>query len=173
MDYTDNKLGTAQIKNIGLQKFALVTSFVLLASYIVYFLIMEHFDLVAIPKYRAVNFIIQIIVIAGSIKLYKSNLKSGFTYLQGLALGCLSSLLSSVVFAIFIYIYLQSINPELLPMLLSNASMMGKYLTPYTAAIAVAMEGGIAGLLISFTFMQFFKEDALHNPFKRGGKEVE
>lgn len=159
--------------NNKMEKFAIVTGLLLSVCYIVFFLVMETLGLAAVPEYRIVNFLIQFIGIAISIRYYKSANRGNFNYLEGLGLGCLASFISVVVFAVFIYIYLQQINPQLLPDLMSRSEMMGKYLTPFTSALTVVIEGCIAGLIISFSFMQFFKEDSLHNPLKKKSSEIE
>ena len=173
METTDKKIEVSQIKNNGIEKLAIITGVIMSACYIVYFLIMESLGLATVPEYRIANFVIQIAAVAISIKFYKSSSKGNFSYLEGFALGCFSSFVSSILFAGFIYIYFLKINPELLPELMNNSSMMGKYLTPFSASITVAIEGNIAGLIISFAFMQFFKDDALHNPLKKKSNEVE
>ncbi len=173
METTDQKPELQKVKNNILEKRAIVTGIIMSICYIAYFLIMESLGLATVPEYRIVNFLIQFIAVATSIKLFKSASNGRFTYLEGFALGCLSSFISVILFALFIYAYLSKINPELLPSLMNKAEMMGKYLTPFSAALAVAVEGSIAGLIISFTLMQFFKDDALHNPLKKKSNEME
>lgn len=162
-----------KIKNNGLEKFAIVTGLIMSSCYIVYFLLMEALGLVIVPEYRVLNFVIQITAIAISIRNYKLSLKGNFNYLSGFVLGCFASFVSTILFGAFLLFYLSQLNPELLPVLGSNASMMGKYLTPFTAAVAVVVEGNIAGLIISFILMQFYKDDALHNPLKKKSSEIE
>jgi hypothetical protein len=173
MKTMDENLEGIKIKNNTLEKMAVITGVIMCVCYIAYFLLMELLGLATIPEYRIVNFVIQIAAVAISVKLYKSSTKGHFNYFEGFALGCFSSFISVILFGIFIYIYLSEINPELLPALMDNSSMMGKYLTPFSAALTVAVEGSIAGLIISFTFMQFFKDDGLHNPLKKKSNEVE
>lgn len=171
METTDDKL--TGIENNSLEKQAIITGVILCACFIVYFLIMESLGLAEVPEYRIVNFFIQTIVVAISIRLYKSSCKGKFNYLEGLVLGFFSSFISVILFALFIYIYFLKVNPELLQALMDNSLMLGKYLTPLSAALTVAVEGSIAGLIISFAFMQFFKDDALHNPLKKKSNEAE
>ncbi len=172
METIDEKTKTLKAGNNSLEKQAIVTGIIMCVCYIAYFLFMESIDLAAIPEYRAGNFIIQIAAIAISIRVFKSS-KGNFSYLEGFGLGFFSSFISVMLFALFIYFYFLKINPELLQTLMTNSLMLGKYLTPFSAAFAVTVEGSISGLIISFAFMQFFKEDALYNPLKKKSNEVE
>jgi pheromone shutdown protein TraB len=160
-------------KNNAMEKWAIVTGIIMCVSYIIYFLIMESLGLAIVPEYRIFNLVIQVTAIAISIKLFKTSAKGNFSYLEGFAIGCFSSFISVMLFAGFFYIYLLKINPQLLPALMNSSSMLGKYVTPFSAAITIAVEGCIGGLIISFAFMQFFKDDALYNPLKKKSNEVE
>lgn len=173
METIDKKSEVPIIKNNSMERQAIITGIIMCACYIIYFLIMESLGLAAVPEYRIANFLIQILAVAISIKVYKSSAKGNFSYLDGFALGCFSSFISVVLFAGFIYIYLLKINPELLNALMNNSVMLGKYLTPFSAAFMIILEGCIAGLIISFSFMQFFKEDSLYNPLKKKSNEIE
>ncbi|MES2559357.1 MAG: DUF4199 domain-containing protein [Bacteroidota bacterium] len=173
METIGKKTSDTKLKSNTLERQAIITGLIMCFCYIIYFLIMESVGLAAIPEYRIANFIIQIAAVSISIKLYKASTKGNFNYLEGFILGCFSSFISAVLFAAFIYIYLHKINPGLLQSLMDHSSMMGKYLTPFSAALTVTLEGSIAGLIISFAFMQFFKDDGLHNPLKRKSNEIE
>lgn len=160
-------------KNNTMEKWAIVTGIIMCICYIIYFLIMESMGLADVPEYRILNLVIQVTAIAVSIKLYKTAAKGNFSYLEGFAIGCFSSFVSVILFAGFMYVYLLKINPQLLAALMNSSSMLGKYATPFSAAITITIEGCISGLLISFACMQLFKDDALHNPLKKKSDEVE
>jgi hypothetical protein len=172
MKTTDN-IPEGSKKNNAVEQFAIVTGMIICFFDIAYFLIMAAQGLADVPEYRIFNYIFQAAAIAFSIKYYKSTHKGNYSYLEGFGLGCFSSFISSVLFAGFLFIYLNAIEPDMLNVLRNNSLMLGKYLTPFSAALAVAVEGSIAGLIISLALMQFYKDDALHNPLKKKSTEIE
>ncbi len=155
------------------QKYTVATGIIIALCLVAYFLFMQSIGLGAVPEYRIFNFLIQFVIIAVCLRSYKQSHKGNYSYLEGFGLGCFASFIGVVLFAGFMYLYLQVINPDMLSDLRNNASMMGKYLTPFSTAFAVVVEGSIAGLITSFALMQFFKDDALHDPLKKKSSEIE
>jgi len=79
-------------------------------------------------------------------------------YLGGFALACLTSAVSTVLFAVFIYFYFYLMDPQALEELRNSSPLLGSTITPYTAAAAVIAEGISSGIVISFCYMQYFQD---------------
>ncbi len=151
-------------ENPSTTRLALITGFLICLAMIAYFLIMKLAGLVEIAELRLLNVFIMMGGCALAIRYYNATYNRHIQYLEGIMLSFLSINISAFIFAIFIFIYLSQLDPVLLDALKSNAPVMGKYLTPFSAAFSLIVEGVIAGLIVSFVLMQYFKDDSLHNP---------
>lgn len=59
---------------------------------------------------------------------------------KGLGQGVLTGIIASILFAIFVFIYTNLLDPEFMQSIIENEPF-GSYLNPYIAAVAVAIEG--------------------------------
>jgi hypothetical protein len=80
-------------------------------------------------------------------------------YLNGMALCFLTSVVGAFLFSVFLFIFFSAIDPLVLQLLKDNTPIMGKYLTPFAAALMVLMEGVVSALILSYVVMQYFKDD--------------
>jgi len=146
-------------ENISFEKVSLVSGILICIVYIAYFLFMIYANLIRITELRAFNFLILLGGLFFTFKYFRSKSKVHIDYLKGISLGILTSAVSIVLFALFIYIYFSEIDPLLLQQLKNNAPLMGQYLTPFSAAFTIIVEGSISGLILSFAIMQYYKND--------------
>lgn len=160
-----------ETEKISSQRLAIITGLYICGGMILYFMLMSLFGLAAISELRFLNFVIAGAGAAIAIKYYNRRTQSHIRYLEGLNLSFTAILASAVFFAVFIFFYFSMINPELLDVIKTDAPIMGKYLTPFSASVSVIAEGIVSGLILSFALMQYFKDDTLHSPFKQRGQK--
>ncbi|OFY84789.1 MAG: hypothetical protein A3F72_05895 [Bacteroidetes bacterium RIFCSPLOWO2_12_FULL_35_15] len=118
--------------------------------------------LIHIMELRALNFFILLGGIFFAFRYYKIKTKKQIEYLPGLLLGCFISIVSILSFALFVGLYFSMIDPQLLLELRGNSPIMGDYITPLSMVITIIIEGMCSGLIISFSFMQYYQNDATH-----------
>jgi hypothetical protein len=158
-----------ETQKISIERLAIITGVFTCAAMIIYFLLMALLGLAHIAELRFLNFVIAAGGAVGAIKYYMNKTGSHIKYLEGLTLSFVSIIVGAVLFALFIFFYFSKINPELLDVIRMDAPVMGKYLTPFSASITVIAEGIVSGLILSFSLMQYFKDDTLHSPYKQRG----
>ena len=134
------------------------------AAHILYFFLMKVFGLIHIVELRGLNFFIQLVGVILTLRYFRQRTQSTHDYFQGMAIGCYSSGIGVFIFSVFIYFYFKLIDHDTLIMLKSNAPMMGRYLTPFSSALTIMIEGMTSGLIVSFALMQYFKDDSVHAP---------
>lgn len=125
---------------------------------VAYFLLMKYLKLIHITELRGFNFVILATGIVRTFRYVQHRMPFKLNYFQGFGLSCLVAAVSVVSFAVFVYIYFLVLDPALLLNLKANSPMMGNYITPFTAAGSVLVEGICSGLVISFCYMQYFQD---------------
>lgn len=139
-----------------IERIGLATGGVVFACFVVYFLIMRIFNLIYILDLRLLNFVFLFAGIIIAEKKYKDLRGQKMDwYLEGIGVGALTCIVAVVPFAIFIQVYL-NLDPKFMEYLRHN-SIVGEYLTPFTAAFGLAVEELSAGMVFSFMCMQYFK----------------
>ncbi|MTI29438.1 DUF4199 domain-containing protein [Xanthovirga aplysinae] len=138
-------------KNIGV-KYGVITTVMM----ILYFLTMMAMGLAEKTELRAFNFILQMIGIHLAFREYKHSHNGKIKYLKGFGVGGVTALVNTLSFALFMFIFLGSVDPELMQYIKENEPM-GDYLTPFLCAVAITMEGLFTGLLNTFILMQYEK----------------
>lgn len=133
----------------------LVTSLLLVS----YFSLMKAFGLAHITELRYLNFFI---LSAGVFYAYYLFRKPGYNieYFAGAGLGFITTVASVIPFAVFLYTYFTYVDPGLLE-IIKSVSKMGEYLTPFTVAGAIVVEGMASGVILSFMLMQYYKTAGL------------
>ena len=131
----------------------------LLASVLLicYFMVMKYSGLIHITWLRSLNFLIQAGTIVITFRYLQGVCGRRITYLDGFAMSCIITAVSVVVFALFIFFYFRVLDPMLMEQLRNNSPLVGQYLSPYTAAASVFVEGLCSGLVITFGYMQLFQ----------------
>lgn len=148
-------------------KYGLITTGALIA----YFLLMKLAGLVQIVELRMLNLIILIAGVGFAIRKYKRQGDTEMDYLQGFGIGMLTSAVSVITFALFVFFYLNLIDPAFMETLRQEEAF-GQYLNPYMAAVAIFFEGIGSGLILSFIIMQYMKGSILRD-MQRKDKVVE
>jgi hypothetical protein len=90
-------------------------------------------------------------------KYAKKVAASGVHYFDGLKLGMRVTLTAIVPFMVFIIVYLK-LDSSFMAYIRQSAEL-GQYLTPFTSGLCVAIEGIVAGFLISYCILPYFKSN--------------
>ncbi len=125
------------------------------AALIGYFLLMKLFGLAEILELRLLNLAIVVAGIIMAIDKYKDVTHEHMEYLTGYGIGSSTTVVSVVIFSIFMGFYL-SFDHTFMEHIRSTA-LMGHYLDPATAAFTVLGEGLSSGVIASFALMQWYK----------------
>jgi hypothetical protein len=137
---------------------------------VVYFLIMKNLGYAEMLELRFFNFVILAVGICTAISRYKHLRQSEEFYLKGWAEGIFTAAVSTVVFGIFMAVYLQYFDRELLMYIRQNAAI-GMTTNGLFVFFDIIMEGMAGGFVITLSAMQFFKVDGSHkrSPSTPGG----
>ncbi|GAA5039806.1 hypothetical protein GCM10011506_39490 [Marivirga lumbricoides] len=122
---------------------------------LIFFFIMSLLGLVHNLELRALN----LFIMAGGVYFSIKNIKrrnKDFDYLKGMGTGFLAAISSSLAFALFNILFLTVVNPDFMTEVIAEEPF-GSYLTPFTVAIVILMEGVASGFLFTFGIMQWFK----------------
>ncbi len=138
--------------NTGMKSGIIISSLL-----IIYFLIMRNFHLTGSAIAWGFNFVIIFIGITYTYRYFREQTKLNIDYLPGLLLGSLTTIVCTVLFTIFVYIYFSTIDPISLIILKDNILFMSGQLTPLKVSAATLIEGICSGFIISFTMMQYYK----------------
>lgn len=134
--------------------YALFTAGALIA----YFLLMKLFGLEANFYLRIFNLFI---MIGGLFLLYRNTFtrgkNEGVGYLQGLLMGVKLTIISVVVFIVFLGIYIRFLDPGFMQTLESTGLWATSGISITQAVLGILVEGLASGFIISFALMQYFK----------------
>jgi hypothetical protein len=142
------------IQRLGIQWGLIAT-----VGMILYFLLMDAFNLTTRTELRVFNLIIQGSAITIPLLQFRK-IHGKIKYFQGLALGSLVTLVNVATFAVFIAVFLSAIDPSFMEYLREN-ELLGSYLNPLIAAWAIFIEGLFSGIFVTFTMMQYLKTSHL------------
>ncbi len=131
-------------------------------SYVLYFLAMKYAGLLESILIRSLNFLILIVGILLALRKYKSINNKPTMYLSGLWFCFITGFISVVLFSLFISLYFNYTDSELLLRIKDNSLMLENYTSPFSIFITTMIEGGCSVLVISFSMMQFFINDRTH-----------
>lgn len=127
-------------------------------AYILFFILMQVVGLAHFYWLRALNYLFLFAAVFMSIREYKNTHKSTFAYLNGIGVGVIASVISCLIFAVFLCVYLGAINPDFM-VAIKEKEMFGEYLNPYIASAAVLLEGSFSGITTAFILMPYFKQN--------------
>jgi hypothetical protein len=120
------------------------------AGLIAFFLVMKFTGLVHVVELRVLNLFIMAAGIYQVMKRFsQTDLNQQFNYIRAFFLGVSTSIFASVLFAVFLFIYVSFIDRALMKSIIEHEPM-GRYLNPYVASFIVAIEGVLSGILITF-----------------------
>jgi len=122
---------------------------------ILFFLLMKILGMVTIVEFRFLNVVIMFIGIR-YVLINERRAKGGkLEYLPGMLKGFMTALFASILFSVFIFIYL-SIDTEFMEYLKAT-QLFGSYLTPASSALVSVIEGIAGGSIITFAIMNLYK----------------
>lgn len=137
-------------KNI---RYGLLTALGLIA----YFLFMK---LIGQESNFALRFLNFFILVGGTYFLFRDKFRHAgpeMNYFSGLSSGIVMNFVAVVGFLIFMAAYVSFLDPQFMEVL-ENAKIWGRNLQLSEASFAIFMEGTSSGVVISFTWMQYFQK---------------
>jgi hypothetical protein len=143
-------------KSISIERTGLLIGLVTSAVLVAYFLAMKAMNLAQVIELRFFNFLIVAAGICYGINSLKQRLHEQEFYLKGLAQGMVIAVVTTVTFALFITVYLNYFDIQLM----DDISKRVPYSGPLNALViftSVFMEGMASGAIITFSAMQYFK----------------
>jgi hypothetical protein len=126
---------------------------------IAYLLIMYATGLIHVVELRLFNVFILVGGVYFALKKFKETHEDHLNYFRALVTGVATGAIASLVFAIFLFVFLMFIDPELMTYIEENEPM-GRFLNPYIASFIVALEGVFSGLLVTFILINYVNTDA-------------
>jgi len=127
------------------------------AGLIVYFLFMRFIDKGHHVELRLLNLFILVGGIYFGLKKFKETHGQHINYFRALVTGVATGAVGSVVFALFMFIYMK-LDASMMQSIIDNEPM-GRYLNAYMAAFIVALEGFFSGLLVTFVLINYLTTD--------------
>lgn len=134
-----------------------------------FFLIMHALNLSQHYDLRIFNGVIHLALITVAIRQYLKLHKEDINYMATVAIGMATSMIGVTAFAIFQLIHL-SINTSFMIYLQENVPYVGEYLTPFTAALTIFMEGLAISLIGSYVITRLI--EGMSNRAVRSGGPV-
>ena len=132
------------------------TGIVLAIALIGFFLLMVKLGWAEILWLRYFNFMFLLFGLIYAFKKYNEKVKSsGMHYFDGLRLGLRTTLIAIIPFTVFMAGYLK-FDTAFMDYVRQSAEF-GKYLSPMSASIGIALEGVVSGFLTSYCLMMYFK----------------
>jgi hypothetical protein len=126
----------------------------------VYFMILKFADLVQVTELRIVDFFILSIGMILAYRYYNTRTNGDIKYLQGLLFGVSVSAFASVPFALWMAVYFEWLDPQLLIRLKENSPLLGTYISPFKIFVTAIIGGMGWGMVLSFLLMQYYQSDA-------------
>ena len=135
------------------------------AGLIVYFVIMKVVGLSHHVELRLMNLVILTAGIYLALKKFKLTHTDHLNYFRGLIMGVATGGIGSLVFGIFLFVYMQ-LDADMMQSIIENEPM-GRYLNPYMASFIVVLEGFFSGLLVTFVLLNWVATDEVNDPVDR------
>ena len=132
------------------------------AGLIGFFVFMQLIGLSHHVELRLLNLFIIVAGIYFALKKFKSSHDDHMNYFRGLIVGVATGAVASVVFAVFLFIYMK-LDSSLLASIQENEPM-GHYLNEYMSAFIVALEGVFSGMLVTFLLINYIDTDEVNDP---------
>jgi len=140
-------------------RFGLVISGGLIASFLMHSLFNAHIN----PLYSMLNIVITGFGIFETIRYHKFEQGDDFSYSSGFIAGIVAGILATAAFTIFFLIYCTEINSDFIPELLEF--FKGDYKVGVgMITFVVAIMGIATTVVLTFTFMQYFKISGKTSP---------
>lgn len=130
------------------------------AGLIAYFLLMTLTGLAHHVELRLLNLLILFAGVYFALKKLRQTQESRLNYFRALITGFTTATIGSVVFAVFLFIYMK-VDSSMMQAIIEGEPM-GRYLNPYMAAFIVALEGVFSGLLVTFVLLNYLNTDEVN-----------
>lgn len=156
-----NNPGTLHKKNF-IEESALKFGILMALALTAFFFFMKAIGLVEILELRGLNIIILFSFALLAIKNYKNKHNFQVTYFKGFGIGILTSMIGALLFSVFIFFYVNTLQPDFMTYIKNNEPF-GQYLNPYLVAVTIFFEGTASGFLASYAIMQYHKTSHLKN----------
>ncbi|HEY5692713.1 MAG TPA: DUF4199 domain-containing protein [Cyclobacteriaceae bacterium] len=130
------------------------------AGLIGFFLIMKLVGLSHHVELRLLNLFILSGGVYMALKRFKASHSDRLNYFRGLITGVATAAIGSLVFAFFLFLYMQ-LDSEMMQFIIENEPM-GRYMNPYIASFIVALEGVFSGLLVTFVLINYVSTDEVN-----------
>lgn len=130
------------------------------AGLIGFFLIMKLVGLSHHVELRLLNLFILVGGVYMALKKFKQTHHDRLNYFRGLVTGVATGAVGSLVFALFLFLYMQ-LDTDLMQSIIENEPM-GRYMNPYIASFIVALEGVFSGLLVTFILINYVSTDEVN-----------
>ncbi|WP_139263020.1 hypothetical protein [Flammeovirga pacifica] len=115
---------------------------------------MKVLNLYHIVELRVLNFLIQSAGIYLALNELQRRQSKEYGYINGFIEGIIVTMSGALPFALFMMIYLTSIEPEFM-LYLQKFALNGAYLNPVTILIGLVFEAVGSGVLISYVIMRY------------------
>lgn len=129
---------------------------------ILYFIAMRLLGLHHHVELRVLNLVIQSAGVFFALREFRSAHADHLNYFRGLITGVATGSIGSIVFAVFMFVYMQ-LDTELMQSIIDNEPM-GHYLNPYIASFIVALEGVFSAMLGTFVLLNYIGTDDVNDP---------
>lgn len=126
-------------------------------SLIGYFLLLSLFNLHIKPFFSIFNAIIVGFGVFEAIRFYKYEKGKNFTYSMGFKTGIVTGAVGTLIFTIFFLLYATEINPDFTGQLV-NFTSGSRSVHPGLVIVVVGIMGLSTTLVLTLTFMQYFKK---------------
>jgi|SRR5688572_2449055 len=123
---------------------------------ILFGIILQVTDLVDVPLLRFGFIIISVIFICMSIYSLKWGRQGRLNYLQGIGVGAITSIIGSLMFAVFTIINIMYFGSNIMEVI-RNENIMGEHVTVSSVFMIITMIGFVGGALTAYIAMQYFK----------------
>jgi hypothetical protein len=125
-----------------------------------FFLIMKLVGLSHHVELRLLNLFILTGGVYMALKKFKQTHDDRLNYFRGLITGVATAAVGSLVFAFFLFLYMQ-LDADMMQFIIENEPM-GRYMNPYIASFIVALEGVFSGLLVTFILINYVSTDEVN-----------
>jgi hypothetical protein len=125
---------------------------------IAFFLLMKFAGFFHIVELRMLNLVILVAGIYLALKKFRQTHQDHLNYFRALVVGVATGAIGSIIFAVFLFIYVALIDTDFMVWLQTNEAM-GRFLNPYIVAFIVALEGVFSGLLVTFVLINYIQTD--------------
>lgn len=123
-----------------------------------FFLLMKFAGFFHIVELRMLNVLILVAGIYLALKKFKETHQQHINYFRALVVGVMTGAIGSILFAVFLFIYVSLIDQDFMVWLQQNEPM-GRFLNPYIVSFIVALEGLFSGLLVTFVLINYLQTD--------------